>query len=441
MRRHAPLIAVALTAVAVRAPGAFAHALWQDEVASARILSEPTLARAVVRVAHTESTPPLWYVLAWLLHHAGVGIVETRLLSVAAAGVAAGGAFALARRLGGTGAGLGAGLLLACSEQLAVYGESLRAYALLVALAALFALAVLDAAAEPTRRRLAVVGALAAAGMWTHYFFALTILAALVWLARQPGRVRVGGAIGAGAATLLAWSPELARQVHNGRTWWIGAFRFRNVLAAPLRLYTFTLNGTTPGRMLGVLVFLVLAAAAAIVARERAGRLAVALVFVPVVVAATAWAAGLKVYALRNLLEIAPFAAVVLSVAAARVRLQPAVLTLAAALGVALAFSEAHRVPAYDAMAHRLVASGWTPAVPIAVPGDPLRFRGPIEWYLPGRPVLVPAAGRCTSVLALSERGRVRHVAATPEGSTLLVVRGAAPACARVLPARHAALA
>jgi hypothetical protein len=64
--------AVALLAVAVRLPGVFTQALWQDEVASARIITEPTLPRLLAHVARTESTPPLWYTLGWLAHQAGM---------------------------------------------------------------------------------------------------------------------------------------------------------------------------------------------------------------------------------------------------------------------------------------------------------------------------------------------------------------------------------
>jgi Dolichyl-phosphate-mannose-protein mannosyltransferase len=437
---------VALVAVAVRVPGAYAHALWQDEVASGRILMEPTLGRAVSRVAHTESTPPLWYVLAWLLHHAGLSVVDVRLLSVLAIGVVAAAACVLARRLAGDVAGVLAGLFVAFGEQFAVYGESLRAYALFAMLAALFALAVLAVVGEPSTRRLIALGAVAAAGAYTHYFFALTDLAVVLWLWLDPAgravRVRATAAIVAGTALVLAWAPEFARQVHNGRTWWIGSFRLRNVLSAMLRLYTFTLNGTLEGRLLGVAVFVVVVASCAVLARDPIGRLVAALVFVPLVVAAAAWLVGLKVYALRNLIEIAPFGAVAVASAAVRLRLHVVAAAVAAGLGVALVFSELHRVPAYDDLAHALVRQGWTPAAPIAVPGDPLRYRGPLEWYLPGKPVLLlgDERRRCRGVFLVTEDG-VQRVGTVPPGATLLAERGRVPGCVRVRPPGHAALA
>jgi len=48
-----------------------------DEVASARIINEPTFPGMLAHVARTESTPPLYYLLAWgwdqAVRHRGVG--------------------------------------------------------------------------------------------------------------------------------------------------------------------------------------------------------------------------------------------------------------------------------------------------------------------------------------------------------------------------------
>src|SRR4051794_41873126 len=76
--------AVAVAAVAARLPALFTQSLSQDEVASARIIGEQTFPHLLVHVARTESTPPLWYTLAWVTHRSGVPIQDVRLLSVAA---------------------------------------------------------------------------------------------------------------------------------------------------------------------------------------------------------------------------------------------------------------------------------------------------------------------------------------------------------------------
>jgi hypothetical protein len=85
----ATAFAVALLAVAVRLRHALSDSLWQDEVASARIIREPTFAAMLRHVVRTESTPPLWYALGWLVHRARTSIHGMRLLSVALGGALA----------------------------------------------------------------------------------------------------------------------------------------------------------------------------------------------------------------------------------------------------------------------------------------------------------------------------------------------------------------
>src|SRR5438552_19081261 len=74
--------AVSLVAIGARLPGVYDQPFWQDEVASARILREPTLGGMLNHVARSESTPPLWYFLGWLVHRAAVPLQDERLLSV-----------------------------------------------------------------------------------------------------------------------------------------------------------------------------------------------------------------------------------------------------------------------------------------------------------------------------------------------------------------------
>src|SRR5438105_2479890 len=92
-------LGIFMLAALVSLPHALHDALWQDEVASARILEQPTLLDVLHRVRQTESTPPLWYVLAWLSHRAGLAITEVRLLSVTFVSAAAALVVILARRV------------------------------------------------------------------------------------------------------------------------------------------------------------------------------------------------------------------------------------------------------------------------------------------------------------------------------------------------------
>ncbi|HEY6960363.1 MAG TPA: glycosyltransferase family 39 protein [Gaiellaceae bacterium] len=443
-RRLAPLAFVAAVAAAVRLPGVWTQAFWQDEVASARILAEPTLPQAIARVARTESTPPLWYVLGWALHHAGLPMREVRLLSVVAGAALAVATALLARRLVGERSAVTAGLLVALGAQFVAHGQEIRAYELFALVSVLFALALLAAVARPTRRNLMWLTAATAAGALTHYFFVFTAAAGVAWLVSDPSargaRARVGGALAAGAALTLPWLPEALRQVHQNRFWWIGPFRLRPVVATPLRLFTFAFSGTTLGLALSVATVVVVLAGVLAVRRSPSGRLVAMLALLPLVAAGVAWASGARIFALRNAIAIGPFVAVAVA-AFPRRALAP---VLAAALVLSLSVSDVGRVPPYDVMARALVADGWKPSIPIAVVGNPFRYRGPLEWYLPRRPVLALARARstCSEVLLVTPSGRVVRVhGRLGRRVTLLGDASHMPHCARRLQVRHAALA
>src|SRR5437763_14667371 len=125
--RRCVIGAVAVVAVAARLPGVCTQALSQDEVASARIIGEPTFPRLLGHVAHTESTPPLWYTLAWIAHRSGVPIQDVRLLSVVAGAVLAALVVDVSAQVVALPFAALAGLLTAIGSQLVSHGRELRA--------------------------------------------------------------------------------------------------------------------------------------------------------------------------------------------------------------------------------------------------------------------------------------------------------------------------
>src|SRR4051812_33912323 len=70
------VVAIGALALALRLPGALHNAFWHDEVYSARVIVTGSPVSAVRQVEHTESSPPGWYLLAWLLHHAGLRVAD-----------------------------------------------------------------------------------------------------------------------------------------------------------------------------------------------------------------------------------------------------------------------------------------------------------------------------------------------------------------------------
>ena len=406
---------VASVAAAIRLPGTFSQALSQDEVASARILREPGVLSMLARVARTESTPPLWYSLGWVLHRVGISIVDVRLLSVAAGAGLAGCVVAVGRRVLPLSAAVVAGLLVAVGGELVAHGHELRSYELIAFLTALFALLLLWELEDPRSRTEIAIGGVVVLGGLTHYFFAFAVAAAVAWLWLDPGAVRVRRratiAILAGGLVAAAWAPVMLVQYHRNRFWWIGAFRLRSVVAVPLRLFTTAYADRPTGLALSVL-FVVAAAVGCIrVARVGpSGRLVAALAFGPLVVAAALWGAGFEIFALRNLIEIGPAVAIAVAALSTAVPVRAAAvagLALVSAIGVSTLHQEGAGSPPFAQIAHALVREGWRPSDPVAVLGNLFVFRAPLEWYLPHASVL--DAGRpmrrvCGTVFVVSPR-------------------------------------
>jgi MFS family permease len=413
----ATAVAVGGAALLLRLPR-LGDAFWQDEVASARVLREPTPARMLAHVIRTESTPPLWYALAWLVHRVGVPLQDERLLSAAAIALLAGLVVVAARFFVPPLQAAAAGVLVAVGGEFAAAGSELRAYALLALLAALFAFALDATARRPRRRTLVALGLVTAAGSLTHYFFLFTVAAGLLWLWVEPqrpaGRVRATAAIAAGLALAAPWLPFALRQYHADRYSWIGPFAGRVVANTLFRLFTPLVHVEwVPLALLA----LTAVGAARLARHSPRGRLCAALAFGPVAAAALAWRLGVRIYAVRNLIEAGAFAAVCavagVSPLAPRLRAVAAATLAAAALA---GFAWEQQVPAapYAGIARTLVAEGWRPTTPVLVFGSPYAFRSPLEWYLPHDPrldVLRAARAACRVVYVVAGRRATRVVA------------------------------
>jgi hypothetical protein len=454
------MLTVALVATAVRLPGVYTQAFWQDEVASARIINEPTFPGMLSHVARTESTPPLWYALGWLLRQAGTPMQDIRLLSVAAGALLAALVVDVARRVVPLPFASLAGLFVALGGALVGHGQELRAYELLALLSLVFARCLLVEVEAPSRRRALALGASVAAGGLTHYFFAFSVIAALGWLwldrDMRAVRRRATAAIVVGGAIATGWAPVMLAQLHQNRFWWIGSFQLRTVIAVPARLFTSAYTNTPAGIALSVAGLLLVVAGAARLGRaSAAGRLVAVLALAPLAEAAAVWAGGVRIFAERNLIGVAPFAAIAAVAGLAAVPRRAAV-ALGAATAVFLLvpftpLGRVHGTPPYDALARELVAEGWTPSQPVAVFGSFFPYRSPLEWYLPHQPVLDASrlSSRVCKTLFVVRGDDVQrlHLAIAIRadralhGATILVDPASAPSCVEpIVSGRFAAL-
>ncbi|HEX7626481.1 MAG TPA: glycosyltransferase family 39 protein [Gaiellaceae bacterium] len=413
---------------------------------------QPTFLAMLRRVAHTESTPPLWYAIAWLVHHAGVPLQSERLLSVAFGAIFAAAVVSLAHRFVALPLATVAGLMTALGAEFVLHGAELRAYELFAFLSVALGLCLLGMLERASRRSDIALAATVAAGCLTHYFFAFSVAAVLGWLWFDPGarnvRRRGTAAVAIGGVVAASCAPVMFTQYSNGRFRWIGSFRWRGVAAVPLRLFTYSYSHVPVGPALSGATIVVISIGGLFLARRSAGgRLVVLLAAGPIATAAVAWAAGMPIFDLRNLIGVGAYVAVLtvgaLDALSNRLSMFGA-MAVVAAIAVSLAASNAERIPAYDAMARSLVQRGWTVSKPILVYGDPYRYRLPFEWYLPRQPVLDMSHvldGTCAEVFVVTFGGKIKRErlqADTPlHRGTLLVDPGHRPRCVGLRSAQH----
>src|SRR3954451_2640750 len=199
------LIALTVLGAAVRLPTVGVQSFWLDEAITWYLL-HASLGDMLHLVPQTESTPPLYYVLAWLWTKVfGTGEAGIRSMSAVLGTATIPLAYDAASRLISRRAGLVLAALVAVNPLLVWFSQEARSYALLVFLAtASFAL-LARLLEQPSARRLAAWAVVSALALATHYF-ALFVIAPeaiwLVWRLRRRAIAPVALVVAAGGALL-----------------------------------------------------------------------------------------------------------------------------------------------------------------------------------------------------------------------------------------------
>jgi len=195
---------------------------WFDEANTAQLVRFSP-GKMLGLIPQSESTPPLYYCVAWVWarlfgdHEAGL-----RSLSAVAGVLVVPVAYAVGARLIGRRAGVITAALTACSPLLVWYSQEARSYSLLVLLTALSLLAFVGAHDTPTPRILMLWVLASGLALATHYFAAIVVVPEAVWLlvthrGRRP--VIAGVAIVAACGVLLI--PLAISQNGTGHDSWI----------------------------------------------------------------------------------------------------------------------------------------------------------------------------------------------------------------------------
>ena len=317
---------------------------WFDE-ANTALLVHFSPGKMLGLIPQTESTPPLYYCLAWVWAHV-FGYAETALRSLSAlAGVAAVPvAYGAAAKLIGRRAGLIAAALTACNPLLIWYSQEARSYELLVLLSSLSLLAFAYLLDRPTRRTAAGWVIACALALATHYYAVLIVVPEAIWLLvvhRRRREAQVACALVALCG--LALIPLAISQNGTGRATWIAhaalGRRLKEVVPQFVLGFAAPAYGVMEPIAVGLAVLgLVLLITRSLPAQRRGGLLAGGLALSGLVLSLLLIAGGVDDLITRNLLAIWMAAAIAVAggFAAERARLLGvAAATLLCGLGVA----------------------------------------------------------------------------------------------------------
>src|SRR5215212_6068602 len=232
--RHRTMLAgIVVLAAALRFATLDTQSYWFDEATTVHLL-RMDLRGMLSAIPDSESTPPLYYVVAWFWAKLfGTGEVGLRSLSALAGTATIPVVYALGARAVSARVGLAAAALAAANPLLVWYSQEARAYALLVLLSALTLLVLPRVLERPSARNLAGWALLSALAVATHYFAAFLIVPEAIWLFHR-WRARAVVPIAAVAAVGLALVPmALAQAENDGARFIRGSSEIGRVAAIP----------------------------------------------------------------------------------------------------------------------------------------------------------------------------------------------------------------
>jgi mannosyltransferase len=211
-----PIAAVTALAALLRFATLDVQSFWFDEAVTAGLLDRG-FGDMLGEIPDSESTPPLYYVLAWVWAQAfGLGEVGLRSFSALIGTAVVPVAWLAARELVSRRAALAVAALAAVNPLLVWYSQEARSYALLLLLGTLSLWLCARLLRRRSGRDAALWGLISVLALATHYFAVFVIVAeAAVLLARAPGRRAVLAAI-AGAGVLGACLLPLAITQEGG---------------------------------------------------------------------------------------------------------------------------------------------------------------------------------------------------------------------------------
>ena len=236
------LAAASLIAVAVFVAVGMGRSIWLDE-ANCILISSRGFSGIVDGLRHDNNLPFYYFLLAGWMRIFGDSEIALRALSALFYLAGGGAAFALGKRLSGTGRGAWySAFFYLCSPLATRQAQNIRMYAFLGMLSGLSILAFLRLFADRDRswRAKGFFVAVNAVGILTHVWFAFFLIAQLVAilaLERKQWRQFVLAAAAAAVPFLALWARYFVEQSRNGATDWMPSIRLWFFVEALVEFY------------------------------------------------------------------------------------------------------------------------------------------------------------------------------------------------------------
>ena len=252
-----PLAALMLLGAALRLSTLDLQSFWYDEAFTPVHVLHPSLWATLRSVAHSENTPPLWYVLAWAdARLFGTGEIALRLPSALAGIATVPVAWAIARELADRRAAIACAAFVAVNPLFVWYSQEARAYGLFVLISAVAMMCFLRARREPTARRMAAFALSGVLALLTHYFAVFLLIPMALMVVWEPRTRRAAlPAVGVLVLAGLALLALISAQGGHG-TQWIGHWPLSERLEAIPQYYLTGYSGAPLGHGVELLVAL-----------------------------------------------------------------------------------------------------------------------------------------------------------------------------------------
>jgi 4-amino-4-deoxy-L-arabinose transferase-like glycosyltransferase len=260
-----PLAALILLAAVLRLATLTEQGFWYDEAFTPVHVLHAGLGATLKALVHSENTPPLWYLLAWVdVRLLGDGALALRLPSALAGIATVPVVWAIGQELSGRRAALIGAAIVAVNPLFVWYSQEARAYGLFVFFAALAMLCFVRLLRAPSARRAAWFALSGALALLTHYFAVFLLIPMVLLLLRERSARRAALPAAAGLAVVgLALLPLISAQGGHG-TQWIGRWALSSRLQAVPQYFLTGYSGSPLGHGVELLVALPIIAGVAL---------------------------------------------------------------------------------------------------------------------------------------------------------------------------------